>query len=493
MPLFGPDLHRQLMQCYHAVQADMESARGHIAAQGAQADELHQDRSTTLVSLAQYYLPELTPEAIEKTWSEIRNDVRQVLLRKQEHQNRIEIRFQELTQQQSEQEALLEQADARLDELLEQQQSLSQQLAQQLAGDAAFSQLADRAASAEAALEQAEGRLSEVQEDAEQKLPAYRQSSLFQYLYQRGLGTGGYQGTGITRRMDRWVGKLIGYQQARKSYEFLRDTPPQMEAIVRADREALETVLEELERQRDRAARAIGLTSLSDQIQLARSEREKLLSALDKTRVQTDRLRTELTELEDTRGPYYREAVDLFRSMLEQTEDRALSAHARETPEVRDDQIVARLQGLASDIEQIGEEVSQRQQQIRELDGQLQEMGRLIQQFRAAGYESRRSQFSGSLDLVGAIHNYRRGLMAIDAVWVQIRRAQQFGPTAMEQISQVAASPLTQVLVHAMATAAGSALGEHARRAGSRRVSSSRRRGNSRREEDSEDSEDEYR
>ncbi|QEG39802.1 coiled-coil domain-containing protein [Roseimaritima ulvae] len=472
----GPVVHQQLMHSYQAVQADLEAVRGQIASKGAETEELGSDRQDTLLSLAQYYLPELTEQAIEQTWSEIRGDIRRVLLRKQEHQSRVELQFGDASQRQLELETSLEAVDKRLDEAQQRMQELSQQLTAQLAADESFSQLAEKAGAAEAALERAEGRLAEVKQDAEQKLPAYEQSSLFQYLYERGLGTEAYRSRGFTRRMDRWVGKLIGYHQARKSYEFLRDTPRHMERIVVEDREDLETVLKELERQRDRAAESIGLTVANNEIEAARKEREQVLEKLDKTRLQADQLRTELLELEDSRGPYYRDAVELFRGMLEQMDDGSLADRAKQTPEIRDDQIIARLQGLESEIGKIGTEVEQRQQQIRDFDRQLQEIGRLIQKFRAAGYESTRSQFQASLDIVGALDRYRKGHSTIESVWVQIRRSQQFGPTPMEQVSNVAAHPLTQVLVHAMATAASSAMSDHARRAGNRRAHRNRRR-----------------
>ena len=46
---------------------------------------------------------------------------------------------------------------------------------------------------------------------------------------------------------------------------------------------------------------------------------------------------------------------------------------------------------------------------------------------------------------------------------------QRWGPSTMDKITQVATHPITQVLINAMAHAAGSAMEAHARRAGERR------------------------
>lgn len=471
MTLSGSDVHHYLIRAHQRVVGDLQSERMDLQTQDAQLTRLARDRGETLASLAQFYLAELTAESVAGTWREIREDVGQILLRKQEHQQRA---GDVLAEQQNEQlrwEALLENVDARLEDLLEQQQVLSRQLADELAADPKFASLSDRAATAEAALEQAEGRLSEVQQDAAQKLPAYEKSHLFQYLYDRGLGTPAYAGKGFTKRMDRWVGKLIGYREARQGYDFLTTTPQRMQEIVQEDREAVDTVLEELENQRDKRAESLGLTAVSAELEKVRAERVEVIEGLDSVRLKLDAVRSELTELEDTRGPYYREAVDLFRSVLEKTDMRTLAGRADQTPEVSDDQIVARLQGVQAELENAGDEVSDRHQRVTRLEQQAQELGRLLQQYRAAGYESSRSQFRMTFDIAAALEAFRRGDTSADSIWVDLRRAQVFGPSVMEQVSQVAAHPLTQVLIHAMASAAGSALSEHARRAGSRRVS----------------------
>ena len=73
----------------------------------------------------------------------------------------------------------------------------------------------------------------------------------------------------------------IDYRKAKQGYEFLRETPQQMRQIIDEDREALETVLDELERQRDDVAKQLGLPESIDLAQQITDEREKVLAALD--------------------------------------------------------------------------------------------------------------------------------------------------------------------------------------------------------------------
>ena len=107
-------------------------------------------------------------------------------------------------------------------------------------------------------------------------------------------------------------------------------------------------------------------------------------------------------------------------------------------------------------------------QDLREHQDFLDALGRLIQRFRAAEFDSSRSQFTGSLDILEQLHR-ARDEHDIERLWDKIRSAQRWGPTVMERVTDVAQHPLTQVLINAMAHAAGSALEQHARRAGKRR------------------------
>ncbi len=108
----------------------------------------------------------------------------------------------------------------------------------------------------------------------------------------------------------------------------------------------------------------------------------------------------------------------------------------------------------------------------------LEDLGRLIQRFRAAQFDSSRSQFVGSLDVFEELDR-AEDQNDIDGLWRRIRSAQRWGPTAIEQVTRVATHPLTQVLVNAMAHAAGGAMQAHARRAGDRRAQRDSSRGGS--------------
>lgn len=475
MPISGPVVHGQLMAGYTEAQARLEKARSSINATKEKRDDLDDGRGDALVGLAEHYLPELTTDAIRTTWFEIRATVSQILLRKEGHRSQLREELDRYNLGREHEDSKLVALNEELDAALESQHESAKKVEDALQKDDQFVALSDRAAMAEAALERAEANLSEIEQDAARKIPAYDNSKLFRYLYDRGFGTAEYTKRGFTRRMDRSLAKYIGYVKAKQGYEFLKNTPEQMRKIIAQDRESFDTVMTELERRRDEVADKHGLPAKILAAEALDEKRKKQLIVLGDLREDTDRIEHELTELEDTRGPYYREAVTVFREMLERVDTGDLERRARKTPEITDDQIVAKLAGYETEIENLDESSRRRREELQDFQGYLDAMGRLIQRFRASKFDSARSQFTAELDIVEEIH---RGRTERDAeeLWDRVRRAQRWGPTAVEKITTVASHPLTQVLINAMAHAAGGAMEQHARRAGRRRSSGNIRR-----------------
>ncbi len=472
MPVPGPIVHQQLIQAYHEAQHQLESARGQIAAAGAELGQLSAGKGDALLELARHYLPALTRQAVEITWSEARDGVLDVLRRKESHVGRLVSELEQLDRQRDASEAELASVNTRLDAANERQERLAQAVSEALSTDASFADSANRAAEAEASLQRAEANLDEIERDALGKLPSYEQSSLFMYLYRRQFGTPQYRSRGYTRSIDQWLSRYIGYPEARKGYEFLKSTPQHMREVIADDRQSLNTVLDELERRRDAVAQELGLTDTIAEVQNLTDQRAKLVESLAQIERRTQTLQNERLQVDDPNGRYYHEAIERFREMLAKADPRALAEQAKLTATVEDDAIVDRLQGLHTEMEQVTGQVRQRQQTVSGLTHHLQSIGTIINRFRAAGFDSQRAEFDGTVDLVGELQAALAGQGDYEALWQRLRRSQRWTPPPVSRITQVATHPMTQVLISAMAVAAAGALQAQARQAAQRRASS---------------------
>lgn len=472
MPVSGLVVHQQLIQAYQEAQHELEVARGQVAAAGVELGELAQHRGEAIVNLAQHYLPELTHEAIRKTWAEVQPAISGVLTRKEHHSRRLATQIDEFSFSRERAELGLKSISASLDEAIESQGELATAVSQELSADPGFATLSDRAAEAEAALQRAEANLAEIEQDVRRKLPSYENSALFMYLHERSFLTPKYEHRGMTRSVDQWLGRFIGYRDARQGYDFLKTTPVHMKEVIAEDRAALNTVLDELENQRDVVANRRGLPAAIQKTKDLSDQREAILVELEEIETQAEALQSECTEIENNRGPYYREAIDKFRDMIASADPESLARRARSTPDIEDDQIVSTLQGVSAEIDQIGSQVRGRQQRIEQLTSHLQSVGAIISRFRAAGFDSARAQFSGTEDVVEEIRGAKEARGNYEDVWQRIRRSHRWGPSTADQFTRVATHPMTQVLINAMAHAAAGALQAQAQQAGNRRTSS---------------------
>lgn len=489
MPISGPVVHQQLIDSLNRFQSQYEIDRSELAGRQQVRSRVDQSRGDAMVELAKYYLPELTPDAISETWLEVRSRIATILQRQKTEIEKLAGDLATQNQNRRQFDEQLVSLNRDLDEALERQDEMTQTSESRLAADPEFVRLSESAAKAESAIERAEANLNEIEQDAATKLPAYQQSTLFQYLLQRNFGTPQYKSRGFTRRMDRSVARLVGYADAIQGYRFLKETPEQMRQIIAEDRQSLSTVMSELERRRDIVAEEVGLV---DQIKLVGEkirDRESLIEQVNQSMEKIDQLQNKISDAQDTRGPYYHEAIGVFRKMLDgfQTDD--LQQRAQRTIDITDDQIVARIDGAEQQIEDLDEIALRRRDQLTKRQALLSELGNIIKRFRAAGFDSGRSQFVGSLDVVGsleqAIRDGESDPGAMERFWDSVRSSQRWGPTAMDKITNVATHPMTQVLLNAMAHAAGAAMQNAARNAGRRGGRSgsfgNRRRGGSNR------------
>ena len=469
MPIPGPTVHQQLLDAYANVQSYLESERDSILDAKDRREELKGDRGEALDSLAQHYLPELTQQAIAQTWAEVRDGMMQILRRKQEHVHRVELELAELNQRRQQLDRNLIEINQVFDEARAEQDRIAAEVERELRENERFIQLSDRAAMAEAALERAEANLHEIDQESARKLPAYDQSSLFRYLYDRGYGTEIYTYKGFTRRMDRWLARYIDYAKAKQSYEFLTKTPDQMRQIIAEDRQSLDIVMSELEKSRDSAAEKHGLPAAIQKAEDLAEKRRRQLADIDAVLEETNKKNAERTDVGDVRGSYYRDAIGLFRELLDGREVSELRHRAEQTEEITDDQIVARLMGVDVAIGKVDEAARQQRERLDEIQSFLDGLGRVIQRFRAAQFDSARSNFLSSLDIDEEVARAHE-VGDVDALWQQIRRTQRWGAIEEDGDAGTASNPMQQILVNAMTGAAGSDHSEPARRASDRRA-----------------------
>ena len=466
MAIPGPTVHQQLMDAYKRLTEQLEADRQNMQDVRDEHQQLDDERNGALRSLAEHYLPELTADAIAETWKEVQSAISVVLLQKEDEARGLQGELKQLRSNRIVSEAALVKANDLLDAAIVSQNQVSAEVESRLQDDAQFVDLSNRAAIAEAALERGESNQHEIDQDAVRKLPAYEASALFQYLYDCGYGGKEYKRRGLTRRIDRWLARYIEFNKARQGYDFLKQTPDQMRKIIAEDRRSLDVVMEELQRKRDRVADDCGLPEKIKLTERLTRQRAQTLQTLDYILESAEEAERRVSDIEDPRGSHYQKAIELFRETLQDFKASDLKRRAEETfDDLTDDQIVARLAGVESDRGDLEQAARRRRDGLKRQRAVLEEVGRVIQRFRAAHFDSTRSQFLTSLNIDTELE-YIEDADDARQLWQRIRRAQRWGDHESDE--DASGHSLKQLLVNAMGKAAGSEREDQARRAGSR-------------------------
>ncbi|MCA9088351.1 MAG: hypothetical protein KDA90_06910 [Planctomycetaceae bacterium] len=481
----GDSILRELRSELDELRADAATLRGEHQAADTQLRRLVSDRGAAILDLARHYLPEISRERIEVTFAEVRDDLQQILSRKERQQDVLVGQRDRLRQECERLEGELAGVTAQLSEKVRERELLSRQLADQLAADIEFRQLSATAIAAESELSRNEQRLRELEQDAAENLPDYQQSSLFQYLLQSGYGTETYARRGLTKRLDRWVARLIDYPRAFRSYQFLTSAPQLVREEIERRAAVFHPQMAAVEAFEQRAADAMGLTQVLQAGDELGARRDQLVTLVGEQRSLLHGVEQKLLELEQSQGPFYQEALTRFRQFLERARTEILEQQAARTPEPIDDELVQRIRALTDEINRVQPELARQQERCRLAEDQVGGLEFVVRRFQQANFDSPRSQFESSLALRKQLDQYRQRALSREALWDQLRQAQQFEPTWLEEsaqgmavnATQVLAHPMTQVLMHAMVEAAGVALQAAAQRSVERRSYPSRQRG----------------
>ena len=458
----GSDIFRLLASADGAVRAQAAECKVALERIEKTAQDDLRRRGEQLVELAQHYLPAVSSETVSNTFREVRRDLQRILERKQLEEQELQKEWDKALDRRQQLQDDLDIVTRELDELVEQREELEEKLADRLEQDEAFQDLSRRALRSEQELARNRDRVEDSKQEAAEKLPAYKKSSLFQYLIDRGYGTSKYKKRGLTRRLDRWVARLVNFEKAKKSYDFLQVTPELMAAEVERRRDEFERLMEEVEGIEQRHSTEIGLTDVLKEGLKVGKRRDTLLTRIESEHQSQIEVEKDLDKLAGEDNEYYRQAIERMRKFLEGLKESALEAKTRGTASTTDDAIFAEIKWLndrLEDARQQAKELRRQQSGMQRNRNDLQDLGR---RFRTAEFDSQRSVFPAGFDPRPDIERLVRGEVSKEALWDEIKRHQRFLPTWVERRYENSGGLLdgefSYLLMRVLAEAAGAAI-----------------------------------
>lgn len=420
-----------------------------------------QQRAEAVLELADELLSEEAAEASRNEHAELSRRLDDLLRKREEKRTDIQAQIAEIKKELAVRTRRFEEASNEYAELAQRTQQLQQVTTTALQNDATFVERSQEAAATQQALALNEKRINELTRQAEEKLPAYRESRLFQYLKRRQYGEANYSASFMTKPLDGWVARLIDYPKLAEAFEFLQTAPVRMRQEVQKRRSEFERALEKIQAMESQAALRTGLNQANQKSRSAAQRRQEVNDSLMETQRRLSDCHSKLQQLEGFDGPAFAGATAEFGRWLSSLRTAALAEIAERTPEEEDDRLIAEIQWCDERLSEAESELQRFDQQQLAAQDQLAGLQWIMGQFRARRYDSDQSAFAADLDIETLLQRYQAGKSIKESFLAGLeskqREKQPWGSQAWSQIGSIAGHPATQTLLIAVANIAGQA------------------------------------
>ncbi len=468
----GPQVYAALVQAQASLRENLNELQSAYQELEKQLETLLMQRADEFDVLSKHYLPELTDATVAESFKGVRRDLKRVIRKQKSHKDELRTAIERARQNIQQAQLETDQVTEQLNEKVEARDRLQAVVAEKLKQDQVYIKRTKEAAVAELRLSQNEERLQQVNEDASRKLPSYENSRLFKYLHDRKFGTLDYQSTGLTRRIDRWLARYIGYTKARKSYDFMTVMPGLMAADLQKRRDGFNALMNQIESLETNVEQEVGLTAVIEQGNQLGLRRDELVNQIEDYNREQKVAENELNQLQSSTGQYYQQAVEILQQHLQHTQQSVLEMQAQKSHSLQDDHVVAEIRVLNDQIDSLRPQLKNLSRQRRPLIEKQSGLDDIIRRFRSSNFDSRRSVFPDEFEMGQLVGRFLNDIVDSRGLWKTIRKNQKFQENwAQQTATDVLNNPSAQIVLHTMLDLASEALKNSARRSVYRRNS----------------------
>lgn len=406
--------------------ADLDARLGEAQARLVQLDAA---RARELQALARWRVAQLAaPEGLVARLVEAERQARALLDRRDAEAVRLQERLTQAGTRATELGAERARAQDALEAAADALDAAEAATQARLAADPAFQAAGDRAREAERTAVHADAKATASEAERDEKGRAYRADPLFDYLWRRGFGTPAYRASPLVRTLDRWVARLVRYDDARPNYARLLELPERLRAHATAVGADADAALAALRRLEEEARLADGLPALDD----ARRAAEQRLAEVDaRIEAHAGERRAALQAYEALvagEDPHTREAVAFLTSEFGREDLQTLRRAALATPMPEDDAIVARL----LDLERAREAAATAARELKEVATRdrtrASDLEELRRRFTGQGFDRPGTTFADATLIGTLLVQLLQGAVTRDALWRVLEQQRRYAP-----------------------------------------------------------------
>jgi len=282
----------------------------------------------------------------------------------------------------------------------------------------------DRVEAAEGMVIRASEKLELARQDEKGKGKPYRSDPFFAYLQKRRYGTKKAKGWFLTKMLDGWVARLIGYRDAAENYRRLTDIPRRLSNHVDSLESNVLEARESLEELEADILKRKGVTALHKASLKTQKDLEKIDEKIAGAERKYEELRSEHQRLAAGETGPYRDAVDILSEALRRIKYSDLRRIAAQTTSRADDQAIEDILELSRAADELEDDQKEAKAVIKKYERTLRELEEIRRRFKSRRYDAPSSVFDN--DLVAALLlQVLSGALNGGKLWRQIERAQR--------------------------------------------------------------------
>lgn len=271
----------------------------------------------------------------------------------------------------------------------------------------------------------AKDKQSVAEADEKDKGRVFLADPYFQYLSQRGFGTADAKGWPLTKLLDRWVARRVGYRQSAETYRRLTAIPKRLSRHVDLLENRLAAQKIAVSEQESALLKREGVTELHAQSLAAQSVLEAVDGRLDTAEIALNRAR----EIRDAAasgetGPL-KEAIDLLSQTLAKTDLKTLQRLTAQTVSKTDDAALEELLTLSRVAKDLAVDHHETQKITQKYQSALKDLEGLRKKFKKRRYDAPSSDFSNGDWIASLLGQVVVGALASDDLWKQLGRLQK--------------------------------------------------------------------
>lgn len=428
MTISGNAVHDKIGKKIGEVESQSQKLQREIYNYENDITELTEEREQCFVRLATTYLPDLEAKSVQQTLAEVQETVKKIFREKQQKRSELEDLMQSSQTTRKQLEKQLEGATEKLNKKVSERDELTKQTAQELSTIPDYVELDRTAEPATETLMHHRQRVKEAKEEAKEKLPAYRENKLFMYLVNRKFGANEYEGKGLVATLDSWVAKKVGFEEAKKCFDFLQAMPELMQIKVDKEQEELDVVLGKMQAIEKGVSDKYGLPKVIEEGKKLGEERERVIGQVKQEDMNYAGYSQQRKDLDTKKDPYHVEAIQKLKSFLKGETIQELKEKASSTPRTEDDKLVSRLEEIDSSVRELKDKSKTTRTTRDSVEKKLSGLKEIKSRFTSKDYESSRSYFDNDFDINSLLIGYLAGRYTQDSIDSAIEESQHLRP-----------------------------------------------------------------